>query len=148
MSVGDDYGIDCAARLARGKTDIVEADPLDRLAGEQRVAEISTTGAQADAGRIVMPRRRCEKRPLIDIAGDAMLRVDLLQADNVGIELADNLGDALRIKTSVHAATRMDVVSCDNHHCFLEDRENPKTHSRIFVSRSAPAGQPSRARAR
>src|SRR5512146_3234289 len=107
MPLGDDHGVDRAARLAGGKADVVEPNPLDRLAGEQRVAEISTTGAQADAGRVVMARRRSEKRPLIDITGDAVLCVDLLQGDNVGIELADDLGNALRIKTSVHAAAGM-----------------------------------------
>src|SRR6185437_15423897 len=85
MPVGDDHGIDRAARLAGGKTDVVEPNPLDRLAGEQRIAEISTMGAQAYAGRIVVPRRRREKRPLIDIAGDTMLCIDLLEGDNVGI---------------------------------------------------------------
>src|SRR6185437_8150777 len=104
MPVGDDHGIDRAARLAGGKTDVVEPNPLDRLAGEQRIAEISTMCAQADAGRVVMPGRLREKRPLIDIACDAVLGVDLLQSDNIGIELADNLGDALRIKPSIHAA--------------------------------------------
>src|SRR6185503_4880790 len=109
-ALDDELGIDGAARLVAADAEVDMAQPAHGKARQQRIAEAAAMIAQMRAAGRREAGHLGEKAPLLDEASEAMARIDLLQPDDVGMEFAQHLADALGIVAVVDADAAMHVV--------------------------------------
>jgi hypothetical protein len=118
-----ELGVDRAARLAAGDSGIDVADRENRKPRQDGVAEAAAAiGAQrardqAKAGRLG------EERLLVERALPVLPRADLLEADDVGAELAQHLGDSRGVVPAVDADAFVHVVGGDDEPAALGFRQ-------------------------
>src|SRR6185436_17978653 len=94
-----------------GQVDV--ADVQHRAPREQGIAVVTVVALHGRAGDGVKAKLRGEKLHLHRRAGLAGTRIDLLQADDVGVDLTQYAGDACGIARAVRTDALVDVVRGD-----------------------------------
>ena len=106
-----EIGALAGARLARAPRQVVLAVVHDRKAAEDDVAEEMLAQLPHRRHHPAHAERRAD---LLGLAGARRPRADhLLQRDDVGVDVAQHLGDPRRDDAAVHAAAAVDVVGRD-----------------------------------
>ena len=101
-------------RLIAAHAQIDVAHGLDRETRQQRIGKAGAVIAILAPGHGEKTGRFGKMRTLIELPVVARAEIDLLQADDVGAELAQHGGDAVRIIAPIDADTAMNVVSGDH----------------------------------
>ena len=112
-AVDVEVDVEHGARLAAVDGQVDVPDVQHPPAGQQRVAVVAVGAQQGRAGDRVQAERGGEVLHLHRLAGLARAGVHLLQADDVGVDLAQDRRDAGRIAPAVAAHAFVDVVRGD-----------------------------------
>jgi hypothetical protein len=98
LAIDLDIGVDRPARLATTDLEVDEADGARRLRAEDRVAVVRVQPVQEGPVDRMQPHERGQVRELG--------RTDLLEADDVGVQLAEDGAYPLDVLPAVEADTR------------------------------------------
>ena len=111
-----DLGHHRAARLQRRQFENAAIEQLGRLADEQGIA-VPAEPAGADVERHRLPWAMLDQIVRDRTVLEAEAAIRLLQRDDVGVDLAQYVDDAIGAAAAVRADTLVDIVAGDENHC-------------------------------